>query len=213
MVILNQHGSVLNNFLAEMRDVEIQKDRMRFKTNLERIGALMAYEISKDLHHESRQIQTPLGIATEQVTSNRLVIATILRAGLPMHEGFLSMFDQAESAFVSASRRTHKDYSFEVDVTYASSPDLTNKTLIVVDPMIATGVSLVKSVKALLTYGEPSQIILAGVIGAEAGMLYIKEHLPLAKIYLAAYDAELTAKYYIVPGLGDAGDLAYGIKN
>lgn len=212
MIILNQTGSVINNFLAEMRDVKIQKDRMRFKANLERIGALMAYEISKDLNHQPIQVQTPLGVATENVVHDRIVIATILRAGLPMHEGFLSIFDHAESAFVSAARRTHKDHSFEVDVTYTSSSDLTNKTLLVTDPMIATGVSLVKSVKALLHYGQPDKIIFAGVIGAEAGINYIKEQFPLAKIYLAAYDAELTAKYYIVPGLGDAGDLIYGEK-
>ncbi len=212
MKVFNQGGSLIGNLLAELRDVNIQHDRMRFRHNLERIGELMAYEISKDMTHVSLEVQTPLGLAKEAIVSDQIVLATILRAGLPLHQGFLRMFDRAESAFVSAYRKTHKDYSFEVQVEYTSCPQLEGKTLIMTDPMIATGVSLVKSIKALHQFGIPSITIIAGVIGAEQGIHYIRQHLPEAALYLAAFDAELTAKYYIVPGLGDAGDLAFGEK-
>ncbi len=212
LVNLSLKNSLVNRFVAEMRDVNLQADRMRFRRNMERLGEICAYEISKELVYREQDITTPLGIAHMQLPSDEPVVATILRAGLPLHQGVLNYFDKADNAFISAYRYHHRDHSFEVKVEYASCPPLEGRTLIIADPMVATGTSLVLSYKALLQYGQPSQVFVVTAIGSEAGIAYVKKHIPGAKIYAAAVDAELTAKAYIVPGLGDAGDLAFGEK-
>lgn len=211
--ILNKQNSIFNEYLAEIRDVNIQKDSMRFRRNLERIGEIFAYEISKTLTYETKEIVTPLGVANENLLVNQPVLITILRAGLPLHQGFLNYFDKAENAFVSAYRKHHKDGTFDVAVEYMSSPDLTGKTIILCDPMLATGTSLVLTYQALLKRGMPANIHVVAAIGSVAGMEYCRKKMPEnTHIWLGAMDEELTAQSYIVPGLGDAGDLAYGNK-
>lgn len=212
LVNLSKKNSLLNRFVAEMRDVAIQADRMRFRRNMERIGEICAYEISKDMAYREEAITTPLGIAHTSLPIDEPVVATILRAGLPLHQGILNYFDRADNAFISAYRYHHRDHSFEVKVEYASCPPLEGRTLIIADPMVATGTSLVLSYKALLQYGQPAQVFVVTAIGSEAGLSHVKKHIPGVKIFAAAVDAELTAKAYIVPGLGDAGDLAFGEK-
>ena len=212
LVNLSNKNSLINRFVAEMRDVSTQSDRMRFRRNMERIGEICAYEISKELVYRNEDITTPLGIAHMSVHSQEPVVATILRAGLPLHQGILNYFDRADNAFISAYRFHHRDHSFEVKVEYASCPPLEGRTLIIADPMVATGTSLVLSYKALLQYGQPAAVFVVTAIGSEAGLNHVKKHIPGVKIYAAAVDAELTAKAYIVPGLGDAGDLAFGEK-
>lgn len=212
LVNLSKKNSLINRFVAELRDVNVQSDRMRFRRNMERIGEICAYEISKELAYCEESITTPLGIAHMSVPALEPVVATILRAGLPLHQGILNYFDKADNAFISAYRYHHRDHSFEVKVEYASCPPLEGRTLIIADPMVATGASLVLSYKSLLQYGIPSQVFVVTAIGSEAGLAYVRKHLPRVKIYAAAVDAELTAKAYIVPGLGDAGDLAFGEK-
>ncbi|MCG8311080.1 MAG: uracil phosphoribosyltransferase [Cytophagales bacterium] len=205
---------MLNTFVSEIRDVAIQGDSMRFRKNLVRIGELMAYEISKRLAYREKIIETPLGKHTTSIIDEKLVLGTILRAGLPLHEGFLNYFDRAENAFVSAYRKYIDKQHFDIHVEYISSPTIAGKTLILADPMLATGTSFELAYKALLTKGVPSRIHLACVIASEDGVKYLEERLDLAKINLwcAAIDPELNSKSYIVPGLGDAGDLAYGEK-
>lgn len=212
--ILNKENSILNTFLAEIRDAVIQKDSMRFRRNLERIAEICAYEISKTLNYSPQVVETPLGEAEVMLCDDKIVLATILRAGLPFHQGFLNYFDKAQNAFVSAYRKHHKDNSFEVKVEYISCGQLEGKTLILVDPMLATGTSLVYSYEALAAKGgEPKELHVAAVIASEEGVEYATKHLPHnAHIWCAAVDAELTAQSYIIPGLGDAGDLAYGSK-
>ncbi|MCC8035358.1 MAG: uracil phosphoribosyltransferase [Rikenellaceae bacterium] len=213
--ILDRQNTILNKFVQRMRDVNIQGDRMRFRRNLERVGEVMAYEISKTLDYSKTVVETPLGEAEISVPDDQVVIATILRAGLPYHQGFLNFFDDAQNAFVSAYRKYSKDGTFNVKVEYISSCDLTDKVLILVDPMLATGISLVKTYNALLEKGGvPRHTHVASVIGSEEGILYTKKHMPLERttIWCAAVDSELTVKSYIIPGLGDAGDLAYGEK-
>lgn len=212
LVNLSLKNSLVNRFVSEMRDVQQQADRMRFRRNMERLGEICAYEISKELAYRSQAITTPLGIAHMHLPADEPVVATILRAGLPLHQGILNYFDRADNAFISAYRYHHRDHSFEVKVEYASCPPLEGRTLILADPMVATGTSLVLSYKALLQYGQPAQIFVVTAIGSEAGIAHVKKHIPGVKIYAAAVDAELTAKAYIVPGLGDAGDLAFGEK-
>lgn len=212
LVNLSTKNSLVNRFVAEMRDVAKQTDRMRFRRNMERIGEICAYEISKELEYRNEDITTPLGIAHMSVHRQEPVVATILRAGLPLHQGILNYFDRADNAFISAYRFHHRDHSFEVKVEYASCPPLEGRTLIIADPMVATGTSLVLSYKALLQYGQPAEVFVVTAIGSEAGLNHVKKHIPGVKIYAAAVDAELTAKAYIVPGLGDAGDLAFGEK-
>lgn len=212
LVNLSSKNSIVNRFVAEMRDVSIQSDRMRFRRNMERIGEICAYEISKELPHRNEDVTTPLGIAHMMVHSQEPVVATILRAGLPLHQGILNYFDRADNAFISAYRYHHRDHSFEVKVEYASCPPLEGRTLIIADPMVATGTSLVLSYKALLQYGQPAEVFVVTAIGSEAGLNHVKKHIPGVKIFAAAVDAELTAKAYIVPGLGDAGDLSFGEK-
>ena len=211
---LGKENTILNQFIAEMRDVEMQNDRMRFRKNLERAGEICAYEISKKLEWEKKEITTPLGTSAVSVLKQQPVIATILRAGLPFHQGILNFFDKAENAFISAYRKHHKDGSFDVQVEYMSCPDdLTDKTLILCDPMLATGTSLELAYKALMRNGKPKHIHIATVIASMQGVDYIKKNLPNnISIWCCAIDDELTAQAYIVPGLGDAGDLAYGNK-
>lgn len=213
--ILSKENSIFNKFIAEIRDREIQRDSMRFRRNLERIGEVMGYEISRSLNYATRIVETPLGEAAVEMISDKIVLATILRAGLPMHQGFLNYFDDAESAFVSAYRKSSKDGSFKVKVEYVSNCDLEGKTLILVDPMLATGTSLVLAYEALVAKGgEPLHTHVASVIASEQGVDYASRHLPSRKttLWLGAVDAELTSRAYIVPGIGDAGDLAFGEK-
>lgn len=211
---LSLHHSIFNQFVAEIRDTAIQKDSMRFRRNLERMGEIMSYEISKQLSYETRQTQTPLGIAQTSHLVSQPVIATILRAGLPMHIGVLNYFDQAENAFISAYRKHHKDNSFDIHVEYVSSPNLDGKTLILCDPMIATGSSIVLAYKAILEKGTPKHTHIISAISSQQGVDFVKQNLPTKDftIWCGAIDEELTSHSYIVPGLGDAGDLAYGVK-
>jgi uracil phosphoribosyltransferase len=211
--ILGNSNSVFNEYIAEIRDEKIQKDSMRFRRNMERMGEIMAYEISKTLAYENRETTTPLGIANVSRIKEQPVVATILRAGLSVHNGFLSYFDKAENAFISAYRKHHKDGSFDIQVEYMACPDLTDKVLILCDPMLATGSSMVLTYKALLQRGKPRHIHVASIIASTEGVDYVKKHLPEnVTIWCGAVDEELTAQAYIVPGLGDAGDLAYGNK-
>lgn len=211
---LSQNSSVLNQFLAEIRDVNIQKDSMRFRRNLERIGEVCAYEISKTLTYETKSITTPLGESESKVLKEQPVVATILRAGLPLHFGILNFFDQAENAFISAYRKHHKDNTFEIALEYVASPDLTGKTLILCDPMLATGSSIVLTYKALLKRGIPAHTHLVSAICSAQGVAHVKANMPTSNftLWCGAIDEELTAQAYIVPGLGDAGDLAFGSK-
>ena len=213
--ILNQQNTVLNKFIAQIRDKQIQQDSMRFRRNLERIGEITAYELSKELAYQTRAVETPLGIANVEEIGDRLVIATILRAGLPFHQGFLNYFDDAENAFVSAYRKSKKDGSFTVKVEYISCGSLEDKVLLLVDPMLATGSSLVLAYNALCEHGGmPKHTHVAAVIASEQGVDYVQQHMPhlTTTIWAAAVDEELTSRSYIVPGIGDAGDLAYGEK-
>jgi uracil phosphoribosyltransferase len=213
--ILDHQNTILNRFIAQMRNVKVQNDSMRFRRNLERAGEVMAYEISKTLHYGKRVVETPLGEAEVALPKDEIVIATILRAGIPFHQGFLNYFDDAQNAFVSAFRKYSKDGTFRVKVEYISCGDLTDKVLVLVDPMLATGTSLALTYKALLEKGgTPRHTHVAAVIASEEGVNYVREHLPDrdTTIWCGAVDEELTVKSYIIPGLGDAGDLAYGVK-
>lgn len=206
--------SLVNQYLTEMRDTNVQSDPLRFRRNLERIGQIMAYEISKTLNYSSKAITTPLADTESPIVSDRVVLATIFRAGVPFHQGFLSYFDYAENAFVSAYRKYKEKENFEVCIEYLASPNLDGKTLILCDPMLATGASMELSYKALLTKGNPAHIHVASVIASKQAVEYIKKVFPAEKttLWMGAIDAEINAHSYIVPGLGDAGDLAYGVK-
>jgi uracil phosphoribosyltransferase len=211
--VLNKNNSIFNHFLAEMRDTSIQGDSMRFRRNLERCAEILSYEISKVLEYENKEVTTPLGIANVNLISDKLVIACILRAGLPFHQGVLNYFDGAQNAFVSAYRKHHKDGTFDIKIEYLSCPDLTDKILIVCDPMIATGSSMVLAYKALITKGIPKHTHFVGLIASDEGIEYTRSHTPAnCTIWVGGVDDELTAQAYIVPGLGDAGDLAFGPK-
>lgn len=208
--------SLVNRYMMELRDVTIQTDPLRFRTNLDRIGQIMAYEISKRLDYKETEVRTPLGTAVCREPADGIVVATIMRAGLPFHHGFLSYFDKAENAFVSAYRRyREKGDSFDVLVEYLASPRLDGKTLLLVDPMLATGSSMELAYRALLTKGTPEKIHVASVIASRQGVEYVAEHFPDDKttVWCGDIDAEVNAHSYIVPGLGDAGDLAYGEKD
>ncbi len=210
---LSQTTSIFGTFLAELRDFEIQKDPIRFRRNLERIAEVAAYEISKSLTYESKAITTPLGEAECFLLKQQPVLATILRAGLPMHQGLLNYFDRAESAFISAYRRHTTAEDFDIHVEYLAAPDINGKTLIISDPMLATGSSMVMVYKALLQHGKPAKVHIVSAIAAPEALEFIKAHLPeTVTIWVGAIDRELTAQAYIVPGLGDAGDLAFGPK-
>jgi len=211
---LSQQQSVFNQFMAEIRDNVIQKDSLRFRRNLERVGEIMAYEISKTLAFGQKPVTTPLGISDCSVLLEQPVLATILRAGLPLHRGLLNYFFQAENTFISAFRMHHDDDDeFDVEIEYLASPDLEGKTVILCDPMLATGSSMVLGYKALLERGVPGKIHVATVIASEQGIRFVQENMPDdTTIWVGAIDKELTSRAYIVPGLGDAGDLAYGSK-
>lgn len=212
IVNLCQQHSLISNWVAELRDTSIQGDRMRFRKNLERIGEVTAYEISKVLPFVEKEVQTPLGIAEHKVIKEQPVLATILRAGLPLHQGLLNFFDKAENAFISAYRKHNKDGGFEISLEYMSCPDIENKTLIISDPMLATGSSLVKTIHFLKEEGNPREIHIVTAIACTVGIEYVKREEPNITIWCGDIDDELTAKGYIVPGLGDAGDLAFGAK-
>lgn len=213
--ILDKQNTLLNRFIAEMRNVDIQRDSMRFRRNLERVGEIMAYEISKTLTYEEQEVETPLGEAAVMLHTDQIVIATVLRAGIPYHQGFLNYFDDAQNAFISAYRKYGKDNAFTIKVEYISCCDLTDKILILVDPMLATGSSLVLTYNALLEKGGiPKHTHVAAVISSEEGIEYVRKNTSPEKVtvWSGAVDSELTVKSYIVPGIGDAGDLAYGDK-
>ena len=211
--VLNSTPSVLNHYLAEIRDADVQTDRMRFRRNLERIGELAAVEISRTLSYTSQEVTTPLGMAQVDLYTEELIIGTILRAGLPLHTGVLNVFDKAGSAFVSAYRKYTKGKNFDIHVEYISCPPMDGKVLLLTDPMIATGRSMVSAYNALLEKGEPAGLHIVAAISSREGLNYVRQHIPQdAHIWVGAIDDELTAKAYIVPGLGDAGDLAYGPK-
>lgn len=213
MVInLSEQFSVLCNWVSELRDVQIQNDRMRFRRNLERIGEVAAYEISKGLEWIEKETQTPLGIANSRVLKDQPVLATILRAGLPLHQGLVNIFDRADNAFISAYRKHNRDGSFEISLDYVSCPELEDRIVIIADPMLATGSSMVKTIQYLREEGHPREIHIVTAIACTVGIEYVVRSEPNVKIWCAAIDEELTAKGYIVPGLGDAGDLAFGVK-
>jgi uracil phosphoribosyltransferase len=212
VVNLSENHSLLTNWVAELRDVQVQGDRMRFRRNLERIAEVIAYEISKKMEWQNIETQTPMGIATSKVLLQQPVVATILRAGLPMHQGLLNYFDKAENAFISAYRKHNNDGTFEISLDYVSCANLENRVLIVCDPMLATGSSLVKTIQYLRDEGKPKEIHVVCAIACTVGVEYVQRAEPNATIWCAAIDDELTAKGYIVPGLGDAGDLSYGEK-
>lgn len=205
--------SIINQYIAELRSIEIQKDAMRFRRNIERIGELLAYEVSKTLKYTEDTVITPLEKCTMPILQNDIVVCSVLRAGLPLHQGLLNIFDKAENAFISAYRHHKDEHHFEIVVEYLACPDLTNKTLILADPMLATGQSMVATYEALTAYGKPKEIHLISVIGAEAGLEYVSQYVPTkTELWISAVDKELNEFGYIVPGLGDAGDLAYGKK-
>lgn len=206
--------SLLSQYMTELRDVAIQKDMLRFRKNLERIGQIMAYEISKRINFKNIEITTPLEKCSSPVVDEQIVLATIFRAGIPFHQGFLSYFDHAQNAFVSAYRKYKEKENFDVFIEYIASPNLDGKTLILVDPMLATGASMELSYKALLTKGTPAKIHVASVIASQKAVDYIRTALPEDKttLWIGAIDPQINSHSYIVPGLGDAGDLAYGIK-
>ncbi len=211
---ISDQNSVLNHFLAQIRDVHIQKDSMRFRKNIERIGEIMAYELSKTLAYEPIEVQTPLGIKKTTAIADHVVLCSILRAGLALHTGFMSIFDNAENGFVSAYRHyPNNDDYFEILVEYQAAPSFENKTLILIDPMLATGQSMVAVLQKLHLEQNPKEIHIAVVIATPEGIAYLEENLPpTCHLWVATLDDGLNEKNYIIPGLGDAGDLAYGIK-
>ncbi len=210
----NTHNSILNQFLSELRDVNIQTDSMRFRRNIERIGEIMAYEISKELVYGLKAVPTPLSTAVENVPAEQPVIATILRAGIPLHQGFLNYFDHAQNAFVSAYRKYVDEAHFDIHIEYIASPRLDGKTLILTDTMLATGASMEYAYEALLTKGTPAHIHIASVIASQQAVEHIQKVFPddRTTLWCGTIDPELNAHSYIVPGLGDAGDLCYGEK-
>lgn len=214
IVNLGDTNSILNKFVAELRDVDIQKDSLRFRRNVERIGEIMAYEISKEFHYSTKDIQSPLGIAPMNTPDDQIVISTILRAGLPFHQGFLRYLDNAENAFVSAYRKYKDRLNFDIHIEYIASPRLTGKTLIISDPMLATGSSMELAYEALLTKGVPGHVHVASIISSKQALEYLQKKMPDDKttIWIAELDNDLDDHSYIVPGLGDAGDLAFGEK-
>ena len=211
---LIEENSLLCHFVAEMRDIEIQKDAMRFRRNVERVGEIMAYELSKKLHYTERDVQTPLGVARCAQISDQIVIGTILRAGLTLHQGFLNYFDKAENAFISAYRKYKDRLNFDIFIEYIASPSLEGKTLLLVDPMLATGSSMELAYRALLTKGTPKEVNLVSIISSQQAVDTLCESFPddNVTLWVAAIDPVLDDHAYIVPGLGDAGDLAYGEK-
>ena len=211
---LGESNSLMNKFIAEIRDVDIQKDAMRFRRNIERIGEVLSYEMSKSFQYESSEVTTPLGTKEITLPIDKLVLCSVLRAGLPLHQGLLNYFDGAENAFISAYRYHRGDEdAFEVIVNYFAAPSLDGKILVLTDPMLATGKTLENVLKALKNHGTPAQIHIVSVIGAQAGIEHVQNVFPEnTHLWISAIDSELNARGYIVPGIGDAGDLAYGVK-
>lgn len=209
----NQH-SLINQYIAELRDVNIQKDSWRFRKNMSRIGQIFAYEISKQLSYETKEIQTPLGISSIATLKTQPVIASILRASLPFHSGILEFFDQAENAFAAAYRKHDANGNFDIELGYITCPNIHDKVLILTDPMLATGASMLKVYQALLSHGTPCHTHIVSILSAPEGIEYLQKHIPSEQItiWTGAIDQELNPQAYIVPGLGDAGDLAFGIK-
>ncbi|KAA3642468.1 MAG: uracil phosphoribosyltransferase [Bacteroidetes bacterium] len=212
-ILTEETNSVFNQFIAEIRDHKIQKDRLRFRRNLERTGELFAYEISKTLPFVKTEITTPLGVSEDQLIKEQPVLITILRAGLPLHQGLLNYLDKADNGYISAYRKHHKDGSFDIELEYLACPTLEGRIVILSDPMLATGSSMILAYKALLSKGKPKHCHIVSLIGSHEGLEYAKKNLPTnTTIWLGAVDQEMTAQSYIVPGLGDAGDLAFGTK-
>lgn len=212
-ILSEENNSVFNQFLSEIRDQNIQKDRLRFRRNLERCGEIFAYEVSKELSYKKAEITTPLGVSEDNVLEEQPILITILRAGLPMHQGLLNTLDQAGNGYISAYRKHHKDGTFDIELEYLACPSIEGKTIILSDPMLATGSSMVLAYKALLEKGTPKHCHIVALISSAEGMEYTKKHMPEnCTIWLGAVDQEMTAQSYIVPGLGDAGDLAFGPK-
>lgn len=209
---LSDQQSLVTQWISEIRDIDVQGDRMRFRRNMERLGEVAAYEISKLLPFAEKNVITPLGESIAQVIDKQPVVATILRAGVPMHNGLWHYFDKADSAFIAAYRKHHRDGSFEIEQNYVTCPNLEGRALIVADPMLATGASLMLALEALLNYGTPSQIHIVSAIACQEGIENVQRRFPDVFIWAGAIDDELTAKGYIVPGLGDAGDLSFGSK-
>jgi uracil phosphoribosyltransferase len=210
--VLNETNTIANKFLAELRDSSIQQDKARFRNNLVRLGEIMAYEMSKSLKYGEYEVQTPLGLANINLPETELVLGTILRAGLPFHQGFLNYFDNASSLFATAYRKVKKTGAFIINIDHISTPDLDDKTLIMCDTMLATGQSLVQVCKELIAQYQIKELHIAAVIASTEGITHVRANLPKAKLWVCAVDEEMTSKAYIVPGLGDAGDLAFGEK-
>jgi uracil phosphoribosyltransferase len=211
--ILNKTNSIAGQFVAEMRDVDIQKDMHRFRRNQEKLGEILAYEISKTLKYTEKDVQTPLGICNSKVPAEMPVLGTILRAGLPFHQGFMNYFDQSQSAFVTAYRKVKRTGDFTIRVDHISTPNLDGKTFILCDTMLATGQSIVQVCKELMATYKIANLHIAAVIASTEGIAHVRANLPKAKIWVCSVDEEMTSKSYIVPGLGDAGDLAFGEKS
>lgn len=211
--VLTHTPSIAHQFLSEMRSAVVQKDRLRFRRNLERIGEILAYEISKGLNYKSVEIETPLGVAQTFVLQEIPILATIIRSGLPMHQGMLNFFDGADCAFIAAHRKIKKSGTFEIRREYLSSPDMDGRTVIVCDPLLATGKSMVLTCKELLDTYDIKELHIAIGIGTEEGIAHVQAYLPNAQLWVGDVDAEMTSKSYIVPGLGDVGDLSFGVKS
>jgi len=213
MLTLTENNSLANHFLSELRDEQIQKDSMRFRRNLERLGEVFAYEISKTLNFQKQEVSTQLGIKKTYHFSQEVVLVTILRAGLPLHQGLLNYFDKAENAFIGAYRGKHDEKeAFEIEMDYITSPDINGKVLIISDPMLATGKSIEKVYHAMLRYGVPAKTHIVSAIASQDGVRFIQTHLAQCHLWVGDIDDEMNSKSYIVPGLGDAGDLAFGEK-
>ncbi len=213
VTVIGDQPSYFNQILFEMRDQVAQQDKMRFRRNLTRMGSLLAYEVSKELDYERRHVVTPLGELDMDLPAEQPIIISILRAGLPFHQGFLDLFDEADNGFVAAYRHVTRGNEFVIKVEYQALPSITARTIILIDPMIATGRSVVMSYRQMLERGRPEKVIIAGVVASEEGIEYVLRQIPGARIFVGAVDRELTAKSYIVPGIGDAGDLAFGPKD
>lgn len=212
MFLLSDYNSIANQFLSELRNREIQGDSMRFRRNMERLGEIFAYEISKHLNYEEFEVQTPLGLKNTNLITQQPVLATILRAGLPLHQGLLNFFDRADCTFISAYRKNTKDGNFTIESEYISTPDLNGRIVIIADPMLATARSMVLCCRELLASYKIKELHIVSLIASQEGVDHVKAMLPKAKLWLGEIDEEMTSKAYIVPGLGDAGDLAFGVK-
>ena len=214
IINLGEKNSIFNHFISEIRNIEIQNDSMRFRRNMERIGEIFSYEISKKMNYTNTKITTPLGESWENIISEKPVLATILRAGLPLHQGFLNYFDDAENSFISAHRKYKTDGDFEIIIEYLASPDITNKNVILCDPMLASGLSMKLALDSLLTKGNPKHIHLVSVISSSEGINFINKNINFQNctLWIGSEDKEMTKELYIIPGIGDAGDLSFGKK-